>query len=176
MSPAAAPLVRIPVGVVIERRKATSQWIDFVWRPIGVLPDEPDMAPWTPLREDGDAKSFYVGSATVDLYRSESSRYRENLMTGAPGIWIALSPSEDEHPYIIAAVTADPAEGESFNETGAYIVEQVPMPDAICEAVERFVNEHYVEEDFVKRRRTRADPEALAQRPPSSGTRWDRKS
>jgi hypothetical protein len=50
------------------------------------------------------------------------------------------------------------------------------MPDAICEAVERFVNEHYVEEDFVKRRRTRADPEALAQRPPSSGTRWDRKS
>jgi hypothetical protein len=175
LSAAAAPIVRIPVGVVIERRKAASQWIDFVWRPVSVLPDEPDMAPWTPLREDGDAKSFYAGSATVDLYRSESSRYRENLMTGAPGIWIALSPSEDEHPYIIAAVTADPAEGESFNETGAYIVEQVPMPEAICEAVERFVSEHYVEDDFVKRRRTRADPEALAQRPPSSGTRSDRK-
>lgn len=176
MSPAAVPLVRIPVGVVIERRKAASQWGDFVWQPIGVLPDEPDMAPWTILRQEDEAKSFYIGNATVDLYRSEASHYRQNLLTGAPGIWIALSPSEGEHPYTIAVVTADPAEGEGFNETATYIVEQVPMPEAIREVVEHFVNEHYVEKDFIKRRRTRADPEALAQRRPSSGTTRDRKS
>ena len=176
MSPATAPLVRIPVGVVIERRKAASPWIDFTWQPVGVLPDEPDMAPWTPLREEGEAASFYVGGATIDLYQSEASRYRENLMTGAPGVWVALSPSEGEQRYTIAVVTADPAEGESFNETGAYIVEQVPMPEAIREAVERFVDEHYVEEAFVKRKPKRADPEALAQRRPSSGTTRDRES
>jgi hypothetical protein len=176
LSPAATPLVRIPVGVVVERRKAASQWIDFTWRPVGVLPDEPHMAPWTLLREENEAKSFYVGGATVDLYRSETARYRENLMTGAPGIWIALSPSEGEHPYTIAVVTADPAEGEGFNETAAYIVEQVQMPEAIREAVEHFVDEHYVEEGFVKRKQKRADPEALAQRKPSSGTTRKRQS
>jgi Protein of unknown function (DUF3305) len=174
LSPAATPVFRIPVGVVIERRKAASQWIDFTWRPVGVLPDEPDMTPWTLLREEDDAKSFYAGSATVDLYRSETARYRENLMTGAPGIWVALSPSEGEHPYTIAVVTADPAEGEGFNETAAYIVEQVPMPEAIREAVAQFVDEHHVEHAFVKRKQKPADPEALAQRGPASGSAKDR--
>ena len=174
MSPAAAPVVRIPVGVVIERRKAASQWIDFVWIPVGVLPDEPEMAPWTLLREEGEAKSFYIGSATVDLYRSEAARYHENLMTGAPGIWVALSPSDGEHPYTIAAVTADPAEGEGFNETAAYIVEQVAMPESIREAVANFVDEHHVEQAFVKRKQRPADPEALAQRGPVSSPAKDR--
>jgi hypothetical protein len=168
--------LRIPVGVVIERRKAASPWVDFIWRPVGVLPDKPDMAPWTVLRQENEAKLFYIGNATIDLYRSESSHYRENLLSGAPVVWIALSPSESEHPYAIAVVTADPAEGEGFNETAAYIVEQVPMPEAIREVVEQFVNEHYVEDDFTKRKRTRADPEALAQRRPSSDMTRDRKS
>ena len=164
MSPAAAPLARIPVGVVIERRRAESQWVDFIWRPVGVLPDEPNMKPWTLLREENDTQSFYAGSATVDLYRSETPRYRENLATGAPGIWVVMSPSEGEHPYTVTAVTADPAEGEGFTETASYLVEQVPMPEAVREAIERFIDEHHVEENFVKRKRKRADPEALAQR------------
>jgi len=174
LSPAAAPLVRIPVGVVVERRKAASQWIDFTWHPVGVLPDEPDVAPWTPLREDGETKSFYAGSATVDLYRSETARYRENLLNGAPGVWVALSPSEGEHPYVVAVVTVDPAEGEGYTETAAYIVEQVPMPEVVREAVERFVDEHYVGEAFVKRKQKPADPEALAQRGPAAGSAKDR--
>ena len=44
LSPAASPLVRIPVGVVIERRKAASAWTDFIWRAVGVLPGAPDIA------------------------------------------------------------------------------------------------------------------------------------
>lgn len=168
MSPAVLPVLRIPVGVVIERRKAASQWIDFTWQPVGVLPDAPDIAPWTVLREEDEAKSFYAGSATVDLYRSEAARYRENLTTGTPSIWVALSPSEGEHPYTIAAVTADPAEGEGYSVTAAYIVEQVPMPEAIRETVALFVDEHYVEEAFVKRKQKPVDPEALAQHRPAS--------
>ncbi len=173
MSPAAAPLLRISVGVVIERQRAESQWIEFIWRPVGVLPDEPNMKPWTLLREEGDTQSFYAGSATVDLYRSEAARYRENLATGVPGIWVVMSPSEGEHPYTIAAVTADPAEGEGFTETASHLVEQVPMPEVVRVAVERFIGEHHVEETFVKRKRERADPEALAQR--ASGEARDRK-
>ena len=82
MSSAATPLLRIPAGVVVERCKADSPWIDFVWRGIGVLPDEPEMEPWTVLREQDEATLYYAGSATVDLYRSETQLDRDNLATG----------------------------------------------------------------------------------------------
>jgi len=39
--------------------------------------DEPEMKPWTVLREQDEATLYYAGSATVDLYRSEAARYRE---------------------------------------------------------------------------------------------------
>jgi len=37
----------------------------------------------------------------------------------------------------------------------------VPMPDGIWDAIEAFVAQHYVERPFVKRKRNRANPEAL---------------
>ena len=164
MSSAAVPLLRIPVGVVVERSKTDSPWINFVWRGIGVLPDDPEMKPWTILRERDEATLYYAGSAMVDLYRSEAARYRENLTTGAPNVWIVMSPSEGAWPYVVAAVTADPAEGEAFTEAGANLVEAVPMPEALRGAIEKFVAEHHFETEFVKRERRRADPEALARR------------
>ena len=164
MSPGPSPLLRIPVGVVIECRKADSPWIDFVWRGIGVLPDEPEMTPWTVIREQEGTTLFYAGSATVDLYRSETERYGDNLATGAPSIWIVLTPSEGTWPYAVLVVTADPAEGEAFTEAGANLVEAVPMPEVLHQAIENFIAEHHVETEFVKRERRRADPEALARR------------
>ena len=169
MSPGALPLLRIPVGVVVERRKADSPWIDFVWRGIGVLPDEPEMTPWTVIREQEGTTLFYAGSATVDLYRSETERYGDNLATGAPSIWIVLTPSEGTWPYAVLVVTADPAEGEAFTEAGANLVEAVPMPEVLHQAIENFIAEHHVETEFVNRERRRADPEALARRQHEGG-------
>jgi hypothetical protein len=164
VSSVAPPLLRIPLGVVVERARADSPWIDFVWRGIGVLPDEPDMTPWTVIREHEGTTLFYAGSVLVDLYRSEAARYRDNLASGDPSVWIVLTPSEGTWPYALSAVTADPAEGEAFTEAGANLVEAVPMPEVLREAIENFIAEHHVEMEFVKRERRRADPEALARR------------
>lgn len=164
MSASVLPLLRIPVGVVVERRRADSPWLDFVWHAIGVLPDEPEMAQWTLLREQEGSTLFYAGSATIDLYRSEAARYRDNLATGAPSIWIVLAPSEGAWPYAVSAVTADPAEGEAFTEAGANLVEAVQMPEVLYQAIEKFIAEHHVEREFVRRERRQADPEALARR------------
>ena len=169
MTSAAIPLLRIPVGVVVERCKAESPWVDFIWRGVGVLPDEAEVKPWTILREQDGATVYYAGNATVDLYRSETARYQENITSGTPGIWIVLSPSEGAWPYAVAAVTADPAEGEAFTEAGANLVEAVPMPEVLREAIELFIAEHHVEREFFKRERRRADPEALARRHPDGG-------
>lgn len=161
-----APLVSIPVGVVVERRKAASPWIDYVWRPVSVLAGVPEAAPWTPLAAEGECTTFYAGAASVGLHRSDTGNYRDNLASGAPALWVALRPTGVESPFEILAVTADPSEGESFTEAGNDMVEQVPMPDTIRILLADFVAAHHVEHTFFKRKRDRADPEALAPRAP----------
>jgi hypothetical protein len=159
---AAAPLLRIPVGVVVERRKASSPWTDVVWRPVAVLAGLPAAAPWTLLASAGETATFYAGAAEIELYRSEAENYRRNLASAAPALWVSLQASEGEPPYEIAAVTADPAEGEGWTEPGQGIIEAVAMPESVREAVAAFVAEHQVEHAFEKRKRDSADPEALA--------------
>jgi len=159
-----SPLLRIPVGVVVERRKAVSPWIDHVWYPVAVLPGEPATAPWTVLATGEDSATFYAGAASVDLYRSETTYYRDNLRADPPLLWVALRPTGGEPPYAVLMVTANPAEGEGLTEPATDLVETVPMPEPIREAVAAFVAEHHVEQTFFKRKRDRADPEALARR------------
>jgi hypothetical protein len=163
MSPV-APLLRIAVGIVVERRRSISPWVDVIWQPVAVLGGLPDAAPWTPLAGDGETATFYAGAAEIELYRSETDNYRRNLASGAPAVWIALQETGREPPYEIAAVTVDPAEGEGLTEPGQAIVEAVPMPEPLRSAIAAFIAEHHVEQAFEKRVRDRADPEAMARR------------
>jgi hypothetical protein len=158
------PLMRIPVGVLVERRRAKGPWVDYVWRPVAVLAGEPSAAPWTVVSADDQQTTFFAGTADVALFRSEAANYRDNLASGAPALWVALRPTGCEPPYEILTVTADPAEGEALTETGADLVEPVAMPHPVRDAIAAFVAEHHVERTIYKRRRDRPDPEALARR------------
>lgn len=160
------PLVRLHIGVVVERRKASSAWTDFVWRPVAVLPGVPDAAPWTVLSADADCATIYAGAAAIELHRADAAGYRDNLATGAAQLWVALRPTDGEPPYEIGAITAEPSEGEAFSETATNLVEAVPMPESVRASIAVFVAEHLVEHAFVKRQRDRADPEAMARRAP----------
>ena len=57
---------------------------------------------------------------------------------------------------LLLAVTADPAEAEALTDAGSDLVEPVPMPAAIAEAINDFIARHHVERPFFKRRRERA--------------------
>lgn len=159
-------LKSMPVGIVVERRKAASQWIDHVWRPVAALGGVPITQPWTILAQDSDVTTYYAGSAEVEFFRSATANYRDNL-AGDQSLWVVLRPTESDPPYAVFAVTADPSEGEAFTETGADLVELVPLPDNVREAMIDFVAEHHVEQPFFKRKRDRANPEAMARRGPS---------
>jgi hypothetical protein len=163
MSPV-LPLLRIPVGVVVERRKASSRWAGVIWRPVTLLAGLPDAAPWTVLATDGETVTFYAGAAEIELYRSDTENYRRNLESGSPSVWVALQPTANDPPYEIAVATADPAEAEGLTESAQAIVEAVAMPESLRDAVAAFVAEHHVERIFEKRTRDRANPEALARR------------
>jgi hypothetical protein len=167
----AAPLQTISVGVVVERTKGVTQWSEFAWRPVSVLAGAPETPPWTKLSDDGARATYYAGTAEVELYRTETTYYRSNLESGTPALWVALRAADGEPPYSIAAVTADPAEGESLTETATDMVEQVPMPEAIQQVLAAFIAKHHVEQPFTKRKRDRADPETLARRGPASEDR-----
>ena len=158
----------IPVGVVVDRIKATSPWADYLWRPSAVLPGEPAAAPWTKLAEDDQRVAFYAGATEITLHRSDTGDYRDNLATGAPALWVVLRESGGPQPYRLHLVTASPAQGESMTEAGNDIVEAVPMPDAIRDQIAAFVAEHHIERSFVKRTRDRADLESLGRRPPGA--------
>jgi hypothetical protein len=166
-----APLATTSVGVVVERRKAKSPWVDHVWRPIAALPGTPDTPPWTVLESDDEATQFYAGAAELGLFRADTPHYRDNLASGSPGIWVVLRPTGREPPFDVVTVTANPSEGEAFTESGADLVEPVPMPEAVQEMIEAFIAEHHVEHGFTKRKQKRADPDALARRGPLASDR-----
>ena len=161
-----APLAQIRVGIIVERRKAASQWIDYLWRPVTALAGQPQTQPWTVLSQDESVTTYYAGAADVAFYKSETSNYRDNL-AGDRALWVILRPAESDPPYQLFAVTADPSEGEAFTETGADLVEKVPLPNDVRTMMVDFVAEHHVEHTFQKRKRDRADPEALGRRGPA---------
>jgi hypothetical protein len=150
------PLVRIPVGVVVQRHQARSAWLDFVCRPVSVLTGVPAAAPWTVIRAEGEVTTFYAGDAVIELHRTETANYRDNIASGAPQLWVVLRPAEGEMGFDLLSVTADPAEGEALTGAGNDLVEPVAMPALIIEIVKSFVAEHHVEQSFVKRQRDRS--------------------
>ena len=151
--------MRIPVGRV-ERCKATSPWLDSVWRPVAVLcglPTRPGRRS-TPQR----MATFYLGAAAIELHRTETDHYRANLGSGAPLVWVALRPTGGLPAYELFAVTADPSEGESFTQSGDDLVDAVPMPAAVRQIVEAFVAEHHVEHPIYRRERDRGGLQVAA--------------
>lgn len=149
-----AATLTIPVGVVIERAKAASPWIDHTWRASAVLPGAPQVAPWSVLGGDDARATLYAGPADVVLHESDTASYRDNLGSGAPLLWVVLRPTHAEPPYTIVCVTADGSEGEGFTSAGDDLVDSVPMPDVVREAVATFVERHHVETPFYKRKRS----------------------
>lgn len=155
----------LTVGIVVERRRLANPWADHAWVPVAALPGTPETPPWTVLEETGSTTRFYAGAAELEFFSSETATYRDNLRSGNPSLWVALR-EEDAPPGIaVHLVTADPAEGEALTEPGTSIVETVPMPAEIRQRLAAFVAAHHVERAFHKRKRDRADPEALAVQP-----------
>jgi Protein of unknown function (DUF3305) len=152
---------RIEVGVLIARRKLKGPWADHAWQPHAVLPGAPATGPGTKLSAGEEQDIYYAGPFELSLHSSETAHYRDNLVSGRPSLWVVLQPVAGDE-YEVASVTADPYEGEALTQGNGEIVEAVAMPPEVQDRIAAFVAAFHVERPFVKRRRDRADPEALA--------------
>jgi hypothetical protein len=156
------PTMAMQIGVVLGKRKASSPWLDVVWEAHAVLPEPAAAEPGASLGQDGSSALFYGGPATLEAHTIETPFYRDNIATGEPKIWVILRPQPGDVLPEIIQVTCDPTEGEGYTETGWDTVNIVPMPEAIQAALMAFVDAHHVDQPFIKRKRDRQDPEALA--------------
>jgi hypothetical protein len=154
------------IGVVVERRVLDSVWADHTWKPVAVLAGAPVAAAWTVLAETPRAMRYYAGVFELEFFGSETEMYRENLRSGRPSLWVSLRHAESPPGVVLKLVTADPAEAEGLTQPGTDIIDTVPMPRVVQERLAAFVAAHHVERPFVKRKRDRADPEAMATRQP----------
>jgi len=151
-----AAFTSIPVGVIVERRKAQSPWADDLYRPVSVLHGVPAAAPGTQISSEKDVITFYAGDAVIELHRTDTTGYRDNLASGSPLLWVVLRSSQSG--LHLQLVTADPAEGEALTGSGNDLVESLPMPSSIRQVLEEFIAEHHVEQPFYKRERCKSGP------------------
>jgi hypothetical protein len=156
------PTMTLDVGIVLERRKATSRWLDVIWEAHAVLPEPPAVEPGAEIGRHGEDVLYYAGPTTLEAHTIETQFYRDNLASGAPKIWVVLRPQPTDALPEIIKVTCDPTEGEGYTETGWDTVNMVPMPEPIQAALIAFIDAHHVDQPFIKRKRDRQDPEALA--------------
>lgn len=148
--------LRIPVGVIVERRRAHSPWLDAIYRPVSILAGVPATAPWTMIDSNEAVTTLYAGEAVIELFRSDTAQYQANLSSGKPSLWVVLRPTATQIPFALLMVTADPSEGEALTGSGNDLVEPVPMPPAMIDTIAQFIAQHPPTGSFYKRQRNPA--------------------
>ncbi len=162
--------IRIPLGVVAERRPGVTPWAEFAWSARDVIEDPPEIAPWTVLREEAGRTAFFAGIAEVALHPTDTDNYKHNLEAAEPLVWVVLRPVGTSPGFALQTVTVDAGEAHLYADTGDDLLEALPMPARLRAQVEAFVAEHHRERGFHKRRRDRADTQSLGRRAPVDET------
>lgn len=157
-----APAASIEVGVLVERRPAVTAWAEHVWAATELLLDPPDAAPWTLLRQDGSRAVYFAGRAEIRLFRTETENLKHNMEAREPRIWAVLRPVDAAPGMALQCVTADPGEAHLYADSGNDLVEPLAMPAPLADAIRAFIAAHHVQQVHHKRKRDRADPEAMA--------------
>lgn len=152
----------ILLGVIAERRRAVSRWIEDYWIPVGVMLAPTDLREADVLVADETMTRYYMGRTELTFYATDTEAYVENLESGAPALYVVLRRDGDgDHPlpWHVQSVTASPHAAQDYEVGSEDVVERVPMPPEVIATVIEFLDAYHVEQTFVKRRRDRVDPE-----------------
>ncbi|WP_169391266.1 DUF3305 domain-containing protein [Stappia stellulata] len=146
------------LGVVLERRPATSRWVDWVWAVPEVIADAPPTDGWREIARDGETRRYLSAPHALTLHHKMVEAYDSNIETGEPCVWALLEATDGsrEPGWRVFAVTADPYEAQGFLERPDSLVERVAMPPATVAWMARFLAAIPEAPAFKKRRRTKA--------------------
>jgi len=146
----------IPLGIVVEKRKSSHPWADWIWKPVSVFMNAPERAKWEEMRRTDEAVQYHAGTLFLQLHRKDTEALRSNLMLEQSVLYVVLQEDENatqEFPFTPHVVTASAYEAQDLEDAGDDIVEKVAMPETVAAFIQAFVEEHHVEEKFIKRKR-----------------------
>lgn len=147
----------LPLGVVVRRAPGVTRWAKFAWTVSSVLPGAP-AADWKVMRTEGEVTEFHAATLPLTLYVSDAEAYAHELQARVPSVYVVLRQNEQtgDLPWAVALVTASPYEAQDYCDSAEELVEKIPMPEGLHGWITDFVDSHYEEEAFVKRRRDKA--------------------
>ena len=150
----------MPLGVVVERRDSQSPWQDYEWCPVAVIPGAGPVKDWRMLRAGPGWVQFHAATLELELFRKETEGYKLNLSSDPPAVYVVLRRGDeaDEPELAPFCVTVSAIEAQDYLDAGDDIVEGVPIPEPVLAFVQDFIDQHHVEEPFVKRKQKRYKP------------------
>ena len=143
------------VGAVVRRSPGVTRWAKEIWKPVAVIPGAPD-ADWKQLVRDGEVVDYHAGTVTMELFRADVEGYLVSLNMKEPSVWIILDrdiTGQSPAGWVVTTITASAHDALDALDRGESIVEAVPIPESLAAWIKEFVDMHYVEEPFKKRRR-----------------------
>ncbi|SFR64250.1 DUF3305 domain-containing protein [Litoreibacter janthinus] len=146
----------IPVGIVIRKSPGVTRWAQWAWQAVGVLPGA-GPADWKMLRSEDNVTEYHAATRDLTLYVSDAEAYVHELGTRQPSVYVVMrrDGTASDTPLNVVLITASPYEAQDYEDSGEEIVEKVQMPVGMLAWVRDFVERHYEEEAFVKRRRNK---------------------
>ncbi|HEY9120016.1 MAG TPA: DUF3305 domain-containing protein [Marinobacter sp.] len=145
----------LKVGAVVRRSPGVTQWAREVWKPVAVIPGAPE-AFWKELMREGEIVDYHAGTVAMELFRADVEGYLVSLNMASPSVWIVMDKDQTNRSpsgWVISTVTASAHEALDALDSGESIVEAVPIPESMAAWIKEFVDMHYVEQPFKKRRR-----------------------
>ncbi len=153
----------LQVGAVVRRTPGVTRWAKHVYKPVAIIPGAPD-AFWKELVREDDVVDFHAGTVTMELYRADVEAYLVSLNLAVPSVWVILDQDDTNTSpsgWVVSTVTASAFEAQDALDSGENIVEAVPIPESMAAWIKEFVDMHYVEEPFKKRRRNKHDMDGI---------------
>lgn len=143
------------VGAVVRRSPGVTRWVKEIWKPVAVIPGAPE-AFWKELVREGDVVDYHAGTVTMQLFRADVEGYLVSLNMAVPSVWVIMDRdviSQSPSGWVVSTITASAHEALDALDSGESIVEAVPIPESMAAWIKEFIDMHYIEEPFKKRRR-----------------------
>ncbi|BEH13050.1 MULTISPECIES: DUF3305 domain-containing protein [Marinobacter] len=153
----------LPVGAVVRRTPGITRWARDIWTPVAVIPGAPE-AFWKEMVRNGDVVDYHAGTVTMELFRADVEGYLVSLNMAVPSVWVVLdrdTTGQSPAGWVVTTITASAHEALDTLDSGESIVEPVPIPESLAAWIKEFIDMHFVDEPFKKRRRDRVDVDAV---------------
>ncbi len=145
----------LQVGAVVRRSHGVTQWARETWKPVAVIPGAPE-AFWKELIREGEVVDYHAGTVAMELFRADVEGYLVSLNMTAPSVWVVMDKDQSSRSpsgWVVSTITASAHEALDALDSGESIVEAVPIPESLAAWIKEFIDMHYIEEPFKKRRR-----------------------